>query len=144
MSIIKIKRTNEFVNSLRDYQIFIDNINVGTIGNGKTETFEVEPGNHTICAKIDWCSSPVQAFSVNISETTTFKIGVFKGGKWLIPLSITAGSIFLLMFRRWDNQVFLILQGFSILLALSGFLGLVYFLSLGRKKYLTLIHDTYV
>jgi hypothetical protein len=39
MATIKIQRTTEYNNRLRDYNIFIDEQKVGTIANGETKDF---------------------------------------------------------------------------------------------------------
>jgi len=137
MATIKVKRTNEYVNRYRDYIIYIDNNKVGTIGNGKTAEFIVEPGMHTMYAKIDWCYSPVQAINIGVSAAKTFKIGAFKNARWLFPVSF---GILMLHFvvkaiLHFDYVWFFILPSFF---------AMVYFLSFGRKRYLTLAEEPFL
>lgn len=74
MATIRIKRTNEYSNLLRDYKILIDGQQVGTIANGETKDFSTTVGQHTVTAKIDWCSSP--DVSVDVKENQTIALNV--------------------------------------------------------------------
>lgn len=43
---------------LRSYAVVIDGHEAGKLRSGETRTFELEPGLHDVCMKIDWCRSP--------------------------------------------------------------------------------------
>ncbi|OYU84081.1 MAG: hypothetical protein CFE24_08585 [Flavobacterium sp. BFFFF2] len=88
MAKITIQRTNEYTNRMRDYHIYINDKKVGTIENGGTKDFEIEEGRHTIEARIDWCASPKVNVIIKNGETKTFKVGGFKYGNWLMPVSL--------------------------------------------------------
>lgn len=47
-STIEIIRKNEMMFYLKDYFIFLDNMKIGKIASGESETFEVEPGDHSL------------------------------------------------------------------------------------------------
>jgi len=139
MAKIKIKRTSEYINSKRDYKIYIDGQLIGTISNGETKEFETTAEQHTITAKIDWCTSP--EISINISDNVTKKIkvgGGIKNGKWLrlFGVVLVVLYIFLIMILRYDFSKFLLLAPI-ILLAPISVLN-IYYMTLGRKKYLIL------
>ena len=68
MATIRIQRTIEYQNAFRKINIFIDGEKVGIIENGKAIDFTVKTGNHTIVAKIDWCSS--QKLNIQCRENT--------------------------------------------------------------------------
>lgn len=134
MTILKLKRTNEYSNSFRDYKIFIDGKNIGEIANGETKEFEISPGQHTIIAKIDWGSSPEVILSINENETRELKVGGFKNGNWMIILLFLMPGLIFLSF---------ILNHFCTVswlkyLALPYGILLFYYITIGRKKYLTL------
>lgn len=74
MATIRIKRTNEYSNLFRDYKIFIDGQQVGTIATGETKDFSTTVGQHTVTAKIDWCSSP--DVSIDVKEDQTVNLNV--------------------------------------------------------------------
>lgn len=144
MATITLMRTNEYVNRFREYGVYVDNEKIGTIGNGQTKSFETDPGTHTIYAKIDWCYSPEYTFDINQSDNIIFNIGAFTGPPWVVK------------YIKWLAPICAILIVLNILLrpvihynlyylaapfVLPGFLILVYFLSIGRKKYLSLSEE---
>ncbi|HVX28077.1 MAG TPA: hypothetical protein VHB70_17145 [Parafilimonas sp.] len=131
MATIIISRTSEYNNRLRDFQLFLDGKNIGTIANGQTKEFEVTSGQHTILAKIDWCSSPEISLVLNDFEKKKLTVGGFKNGNWIMPIAL--GIIVLDFILR---PVFHFEYG--IVLVIPAFLLLLYYLTAGRKKYLIL------
>jgi len=93
---IKLQRTNEFINRLRDYGVYINDQKVDDIANGKTIEFKVPPGNHRICCKIDWCSSPEIDFNIHDNQTRTFSVGSFKNNHFLLSFA----AIYFITFAR--------------------------------------------
>jgi hypothetical protein len=116
---------------MRDFKIFIDGQQVGDIGNGETKEFSVAVGKHNVIAKIDWCSSPDVAIEIKDNETKELRVSSFKNGNWLMPL---AGGIIALHFIL---KITLNIE-YIIFLAIPVFVILVYYLTIGRKNYLTL------
>jgi hypothetical protein len=131
MATIKLQRTSEYVNKLRDYQIYIDGKKIGTIANSETKEFETTNGQHSLVAKIDWCSSPEITFDLNNSQNKEFKIGGFKNGNWIMPI-----GLFLVLLGFILNQF--LNSIWSLFIALPVLAIFVYYLTIGRKKYLTL------
>ena len=111
MATIKIQRTSEYINSLRNYRIFIDGQKIGTIANGKTKEFEITAGRHSIVGKIDWCSSPELTVDLNDNDTKTFLIGGFKNGNWIMP--ITIGVIVLCFVLTYALRVSLCIASYN-------------------------------
>ena len=136
MANMKFQRTSEFVNRFRNYQIYIDGRNIGTIANGETKEFPITAGQHKVIARIDWCSSQEIDFEVGETQTIFFRIGGFKNGKWIVPLGI---GLFILAFVLnifFDNKL-------SLFFALPVFGILVYYITIGRKKYLILSENIF-
>lgn len=131
MATITIQRTRELNNMIRDFKIFIDGKQVGTIANGKTKEFTTTPGQHTITSKIGWCSSPDISISITDNETKKLKVGGFKYAKWVmfIGMEIICMHLILSLTRGFNYTIFLIVP---ILLLMA------YYLTFGAKKYLTL------
>lgn len=131
MSTIRIQRSSEYNNRLRDYKIFIDGQQAGIIANGETKEFATTDGPHTITAKIDWCSSPDISIKISNSETKQLKVGGFNNGNWFMPLAggIIALHFLLRMTLHIDYVIYFVIPVFFILM---------YYLTIGRKKYLTL------
>ena len=133
MAKLNIQRTNEYNNRMREYQIYIDNVFVGSIGNGSTKDFEIAEGKHTIEAKIDWCGSPKVIVEINDDETKYLKVGGFKYGKWLMPITMILVIIHFPLTHFLDFD-------YMLIFALPTFFLLLYYITIGRKKYLTLLH----
>ena len=129
MASIIINRTSEYLNRLRNYDVYIDGKKVDTISNGETKEFNISAGQHSILIKIDWCSSQILLVDINDNETKSFKVGGFKNGNWLIPAALVILSS--ISSRLFDfNYLFYLIIPF--------FLSMVYYMTLGRKQYLTL------
>lgn len=131
MARIILNRTSEYVNRLRNYNIYIDEKKIGTIANGETKEFPVTSGHHSIVTKIDWCSSRIITFDVKGDETKEFKVSGFKNAKWLM----TAALIIIILSCTVNSKFGLEYLFYFVVPAL--FL-LVYYLTVGRKRYLTL------
>ena len=131
MAAIRIVRTNEYLNKLADYVIFIDGEKVGTLANGETREFATTDGRHMVNAKIDWCSSPEVIVEVSNGETVCLKVGGFKYGQFLMRI----GRIFIVL-----DLVLMIFFDFYWLniFAVPVLFLLLYYVTWGRKKYLQL------
>jgi hypothetical protein len=131
MATITLKRANEYINRMRDYTILINGEKAGTIANGETKTFVTSAAQNTLAAKIDWCSSEAITFNIKADETKNFKVSGFKNSNWLMPLTsgIIALHFILILFTEFHFTIFLVIPAFIILL---------YYLTFGRKKYLSL------
>ena len=77
MAILKITRTDEYMNHLRDITIFADEKVIGKIKNAEVKEFVLPAGTHAIYAKIDWCKSNVVLFTVAESETKNITLSGF-------------------------------------------------------------------
>ena len=134
MPTIIINRTSEYLNRFRDYGIYIDGKKVDTIASGETIELNVSAGHHFVSTKIDWCSSPTLSVNINDEATKSLTVGGFKNGKWLMP----AGLVIIVL-NFIANQLFDFEYLFYLIIPI--FLLLVYYLTVGRKQYLTLIEN---
>ena len=135
MAKLIITRNNEWNNMARNYGIYLDGKKIGTIANGETKEFNVEEGAHKINGKIDWCKSPTIEITFTENKTTEIEIAGFKYGNIIIPVALGIMSLFFLI-----KYVFNIDSNSFILLAGIGFLYPLYYITLGRNKYLA-IHE---
>jgi hypothetical protein len=131
MATIRLKRTSEYNNRIRDYEIFIDGQQVGTIANGETKDFPTTEGQHTVTAKIDWCSSPNISVDINDNKTKNLKVGSFRYGQILMPIGLVIILLHFILSKFADFE-------YIIFLDAPLFLLFIYYLTIGRKKYLTL------
>jgi len=139
MAKIRFQRTCEYINSKRDYKIYIDGQLIGTISNGETKEFETTTEQHTITAKIGWCNSP--GISINTSDNITTKLkvgGGIKNVKWfrLFGVVLVVLYFILILIMEFDHTRFLLLAPIILLAPIS--LLYIYYMTLGRKNYLTL------
>lgn len=139
MATIRIIRSTEYINSLRDYRIYIDGVKTATIANGKVIDLSLSPGRHSIEARIDWCSSPTLTFEVDDTAVKTFRVGGFRGAKWMLPAAVLFMSLFYLL-------AFVLNLDTTWLAAflLPPFLLLAYWITAGRKKYLALEEEALI
>lgn len=72
MSKITLFRTSQYVNGMREYDIYLDGEKINAISNGETKTIEVSDGNHEIYLKIDWCKS--KKLNINLDEGQELKL----------------------------------------------------------------------
>ncbi len=133
MATLKFNRANEWMNRARAYKIYIDGNKIGEIANGQTNTTEIKAGQYSIVAKIDWCSS--QELIINIAENEIKELDVcaYKISRWLMPVGL---GIFIIhgIFRYLlylDSSYYYIIPFIFLLI-------IIYFASIGRKKYLLL------
>ena len=134
MATFIINRTSEYLNRGRRYSICIDGKEMGKMVNGETKEFNVSPGQHSVFAKIDWCSSETLSIDINEQETKTLKVGGFKNGNWMMP----AGLI-LLVLSYVFNLLFSVTYLFYLVIPL--FLISLYYITFGRKQYLTISEE---
>ncbi len=80
MAKLKITRTSEWHNRMREIGIYLDWQKLGTIANGETKEFDIPAGNHKLKAKIDWCGSRELILSVSDHETKNVTLSGFKQG----------------------------------------------------------------
>lgn len=131
MATIKIQRTSELNNRLRDFRIYVDGEKIGTIKDGETKDFVVSSGQHSIAAKIDWCSSPEVSFNIKDTDTKAFKVGGFESGNKIVLMTIGLIALYFII-------KVLLQKNFAIFLLLPVPFILGYYITVGRKKYLIL------
>lgn len=133
MAKLIIQRTSEWNNRMRDIGIYLDGEKIGTIGNGQTREFEIEPGEHQVRTKVDWCGSKTVNFIVADTEIQKVELSGFKFGKWLMPVVLIFSVIYFAFGERigFDPVTFLVL-----ILPVGGYL--FYHLTIGRNNYLRL------
>ena len=131
MTKLIITRSSEWNNRARNYGIYLDNNKIGTIANGETKEFD--SGNHNINGKIDWCTSPKIEFSIQENESKEIEMGGFKYGNIIMPIGLGIMLIILLI-----TFLFKIESNILILFSGIGFLYPLYYMTLGKNRYLTI------
>jgi len=93
---IMIRRTSQYVNRLRQINIFIDDQKVGGVANGESKAFEVTPGQHSVFAKIDWCKAPAIEVAISAGQTETLICG-----SELTGLKLTLAIFYAFIPSKW-------------------------------------------
>ena len=81
-----IRPRNIYVDRLRSYKIYVDNMLVGTIAPESVLEVEISSGNHLVHAAVDWCRS--KPLNCNITQGQVAQIEV--NNHWGALLSIWA------------------------------------------------------
>lgn len=134
MSKLIVNRRSEWTNRGRKIGLYLNEEKIGTIKNGETKEFQIEPGNYHLKAKIDWCGSQKHRFSIKENNSKVVELTGFPKYKWTLPVLILMQFIFLgLSYFIEINQY--------IMMAFSGSLLMYIFypITLGRNHYLKLI-----
>ncbi len=138
---IVLSRSSEWMNRARSFKVMIDGQQAGSISNGGTEEFKLEPEQHKIFCKVDWCSS--REFDVNIAAGETAYLHVKSGMKYYwqftIPLLIVLALNFYFTYSSsvrpmWFNYLLLAI-------AVPSVIYILYYTLFSRKDYLALGRD---
>ncbi|MEM9933812.1 MAG: hypothetical protein AAF824_09380 [Bacteroidota bacterium] len=142
MAKLTIHRKFEMASALSGYTIFIDGRDMGPVAMNAKKEFDLSPGIHTVQAKVDWMSSPVQ--TVSLREGETYQLALSAGGKYemflmLCLITSVFGELNLLFS---DLSAFLSNPLNTVLLvAVSmGFGAILYGTTIGRRYFLSWRH----
>ncbi|MBU3214010.1 hypothetical protein LL033_20480 [Clostridium estertheticum] len=72
---IQLSRQSTYYDKYRYYEIIIDGILYGNIGDGETKDIDIVDGNHSIYLKIDWCRSNELVFVESNDKLIGFNCG---------------------------------------------------------------------
>lgn len=128
---ITVNRSHEYLNTVRDFKVLVDGKKVGWISDGQTKTFNVPAGQHELKFELDWTSSGVETFNLDEGESKLFTVSGFRIARWIIPVAIVSMILAPILAGIFHAPMF-------HLLTLPIFLLLVYYLTFGRKKYLSI------
>ena len=131
MATLTIQRSSEYLNRFRNIEILVDGKRAGKVANGDSLQVEVPTGTHAIQARIDWATSNSVDLTASEGEAYFFQLAGFKGAKWFIPVAL------LLTIGTWAID-YLLEVSISLFISIPILLFMVYILTVGRKKYLTL------
>jgi hypothetical protein len=80
---ITVTRDTGYADALRAYAVQINGKEVGKLMPGESATYRVPPGNHTLQASIDWCSSKPIPVAVQDGANATFALHSALRGVWI-------------------------------------------------------------
>lgn len=70
-----VTRANAYADHFRDYQLLLNDKEIGRISHSETRIFNMPPGTHKLRLKIDWCGSNVIKFTITDGECCHFECG---------------------------------------------------------------------
>lgn len=86
---VTICRVPEVTNILRQYQIEIDGVRVGSVGPGEVRHFPIPPGRHSLAVSIDWCRCHPLVMTKVAGQNARFECGAsVKDWRCLIEMFI--------------------------------------------------------
>lgn len=76
MSELIVRRKNApWQDRIRNYVVLVDGIEVARVANGADVAVRVEPGDHVVTMKIDWCRSKALPVSVRDGQAVVLECG---------------------------------------------------------------------
>lgn len=142
MAKIILNRKSEWMNRAKGYKVLINGEEKGSIKHAGSEEYIVDQGLHIIECKINWMKSNKMEVFVNENEV---KILLVKNGMkyywpvYFVFITVLFAGIFFTKKRGFDIPEWFI-YGRLILMILA-FCYFVYYMSLGRNKYLIIEED---
>ena len=138
---IILTRPAEWMNRARSYRVFIDDQERGSIRSGQSEEFLVSPGTHNIYCRMSWYSS--LPFSCSLQAGEVQYVQVKSGMKYYWPLFglLFIGILLNLRFSRDGEQRPIQILVLQMAMILPGLLYMLYYLTLGRKRYIVMRED---
>ncbi|HWQ70232.1 MAG TPA: hypothetical protein VN494_09855 [Patescibacteria group bacterium] len=83
-AIICIRRPAKLMYAARKFAVFIDEMKVGGVKDGGEARFEVKPGRHSICVKIDFYTSKPHVINLRPGESASLVCGAKEGMSGLV------------------------------------------------------------
>jgi hypothetical protein len=139
---IIIKRKKTMLNKVRGVKVSIDDVERGTIANGDSDEYTVEPGAHKLQCKISWYKTREQNIVIGEGETKFMQVsmGMKYFGISYIILLLAISSDFLIPRVTRMQRTDLWLWSKVIVIGVVGLYYLYYF-TVGRNNYLLLEED---
>ena len=93
---ITVSRRTSYPDRLRSYDVYLDDLRVGSLGASESVSFSASPGKHSVVIKIDWCRSNVIDIDCGSGESISLECGSNVTG-W-------RGLLALLYITIWRHQ----------------------------------------
>jgi hypothetical protein len=138
---IIVSRPNQWLNRTRIVKVFIDDKEAGSVKNGSSEEFAIGSGQHIVQCKMDWQSSPVMIVNLNQHEIEYLIVKNAMKYYWPLFLLMLIGVGINLFYLRYQTQRPLGASLLQLALILPALIYLLYYITIGRKKYLILEAD---
>jgi len=138
---IIINRKSEWLNRLRSFKIFIDDAEVGAVKNGSSEEFVVVPGVHSVYLKFSFYKSEPLTITVNDNETKFLLAHNGMKYFWALYILLLLALFLKPLIRNVEIDISTWFPFLQIGLIMPLVFYALYYLTIGRKKYLLLEED---
>ena len=138
---IIINRKSQWMNRMRDFKVFVDDQEAGKVKNGNSEEIVVEEGVHVVYLKFRFYRSASLTITLNKSET---KFLLAQSGMkyfWTYYILFILALLLKPLIKNLETDISAWLPYLQIGLMVPLLLYVLYYLTLGRKKYLLLEED---
>jgi len=134
MAKLIITRKSEFINSFKDYNIYLNGDEIGSISSGETKEFIIPEGTNILKAKNDWYGSKELEINTSNEEAKLVSISGLRPAKIMI-FFISFIIVIPILFREFiRNHDFL--KYTFIVLSIIVLFAIIYYLTIGRNNYL--------
>ena len=131
MPTLTIHRQSEWMNRFRVVKIYSNGELLGVVPNNSSRDFQLEIGNHSVEARIDWCGS--EPIPLRFSENSHHEINI-KGPKFEKLMMFVSTLVGLII------AFYMITDSVSKLLFFTGLIPIVgyrlYYFTLGRNSFI--------
>lgn len=138
---ILLRRPKAWLNQSRPFKVYIDELERGMIDNEGLEAYEVEPGTHSFQCKVAWYYSQDLKLNLGAGETTYLRVSNGMKYYWHSFLILLVGISLNIMAVRQDTEKPLWALLVEMALILPAVSYMLYYMTIGRRKYLVLEED---
>jgi hypothetical protein len=91
--IIEILRVAQYVNSWREYRIFVDGSEISPIKRNERIVISVDPGVHVLEARIDWLKSKPMRVNIASGQSVCVVVGCRSLRDWTVLLAVVSSFL---------------------------------------------------
>jgi hypothetical protein len=137
-----LTRKNEWLNRMRPFHVWIDGQERGSVRNGSSEEFPLEPGMHEVVCKVSAFSSVTYSFTVTDNGNAYLRVRSALKYFWPLYALLLIGLLGTLYFRLTHQPVPPNYFIFQLLCIFPCVLYLLYYRLFARKRYLVVDEDS--
>lgn len=141
MAKLIINRKPGFGQRLRRFDVYIDGSKAGEVSKGAAEEFTVNPGRHTVEAKLGWHGSNRYEVEISGDEVKFLAVGTNMKGFWFFYTLLLAALFAPILFRSAGLEKSAVFEGTRVGVLIVVSLYFFYKFIIRRKTYLKIEED---
>ena len=138
---IIITRSSQFLHRARLVKILIDGKEAGAVKNGSSEEFVVAPGSHKLQCKLSWYYSPESEVNIKQDEIIYLRTKSAATFYWPLYLLLLVGIFISYGYKSSASTRPEWVLWVQLICIFPFVLYVLYYLTLGRRKYFKLDED---